>query len=156
MTETLITANVPEWITAFMGFLAMVTGLGVIAFLWKSLKPLVDERIDFKTVETNKRLDRLENKSDRQDEGIAENRKSIDRIKELEHKQDLSINQLVSERIHIFTSNTIYPTNVITLISQQCSIQSKVFWIDAKLSIGIFCVEESFLGWTPNVDTLIY
>jgi len=101
MTETLITANVPEWITAFMGFLAMVTGLGVIAFLWKSLKPLVDERIDFKTVETNKRLDRLENKSDRQDEGIAENRKSIDRIKELEHKQDLSINQLVSDVKHM-------------------------------------------------------
>lgn len=101
MTETLITANVPEWITAFMGFLAMVTGLGVIAFLWKSLKPLVDERIDFKTVETNKRLDRLESKSDRQDEGISENRKSIDRIKELEHKQDLSINQLVSDVKHM-------------------------------------------------------
>lgn len=101
MTETLITANVPEWITALMGFLAMVTGLGLIAFLWKSLKPLVDERIDFKTVETNKRLDRLENKSDRQDEGISENRKSIDRIKELEHKQDLSINQLVSDVKHM-------------------------------------------------------
>jgi len=101
MSETLITANVPEWITAFMGFLAMVTGLGLIAFLWKSLKPLVDERIDFKTVETNKRLDRLENKSDRQDEGISENRKSIDRIKELEHKQDLSINQLVSDVKHM-------------------------------------------------------
>jgi len=101
MNETLITANVPEWITAFMGFLAMVTGLGVIAFLWKSLKPLVDERIDFKTVETNKRLDRLESKSDRQDEGISENRKSIDRIKELEHKQDLSINQLVSDVKHM-------------------------------------------------------
>ena len=101
MSETLITANVPEWITAFMGFLAMVTGLGLIAFLWKSLKPLVDERIDFKTVETNKRLDRLESKSDRQDEGISENRKSIDRIKELEHKQDLSINQLVSDVKHM-------------------------------------------------------
>ena len=101
MTETLITANVPEWITALMGFLAMVTGLGLIAFLWKSLKPLVDERIDFKTVETNKRLDRLESKSDRQDEGITENRKSIDRIKELEHKQDLSINQLVSDVKHM-------------------------------------------------------
>lgn len=101
MSETLITANVPEWITALMGFLAMVTGLGLIAFLWKSLKPLVDERIDFKTVETNKRLDRLENKSDRQDEGISENRKSIDRIKELEHKQDLSINQLVSDVKHM-------------------------------------------------------
>ena len=101
MTETLITANVPEWITALMGFLAMVTGLGLIAFLWKSLKPLVDERIDFKTVETNKRLDRLESKSDRQDEGISENRKSIDRIKELEHKQDLSINQLVSDVKHM-------------------------------------------------------
>ena len=101
MNETLITANVPEWITAFMGFLAMVTGLGVIAFLWKSLKPLVDERIDFKTVETNKRLDRLESKSDRQDEGISENRKSIDKIKELEHKQDLSINQLVSDVKHM-------------------------------------------------------
>lgn len=101
MTETLITANVPEWITTGMGLLAMVTGLGVIAFLWKSLKPLVDERIDFKTVETNKRLDRLENKSDRQDEGIAENKRSIDRIKELEHKQDLSINQLVSDVKHM-------------------------------------------------------
>ena len=101
MSETLITANVPEWITALMGFLAMVTGLGLIAFLWKSLKPLVDERIDFKTVETNKRLDRLESKSDRQDEGITENRKSIDRIKELEHKQDLSINQLVSDVKHM-------------------------------------------------------
>lgn len=101
MSETLITANVPEWITALMGFLAMVTGLGLIAFLWKSLKPLVDERIDFKTVETNKRLDRLESKSDRQDEGISENRKSIDRIKELEHKQDLSINQLVSDVKHM-------------------------------------------------------
>ena len=101
MTETLITANVPEWITALMGFLAMVTGLGLIAFLWKSLKPLVDERIDVKTIETNKRLDRLENKSDRQDEGITENRKSIDRIKELEHKQDLSINQLVSDVKHM-------------------------------------------------------
>lgn len=101
MTETLITANVPEWITTGMGILAMITGLGVIAFLWKSLKPLVDERIDFKTVETNKRLDRLESKSDRQDEGISENRKSIDRIKELEHKQDLSINQLVSDVKHM-------------------------------------------------------
>ena len=101
MTETLITANVPEWITTGMGLLAMITGLGVIAFLWKSLKPLVDERIDFKTVETNKRLDRLESKSDRQDEGISENRKSIDRIKELEHKQDLSINQLVSDVKHM-------------------------------------------------------
>ena len=101
MTETLITANVPEWITTGMGILAMITGLGVIAFLWKSLKPLVDERIDFKTVETNKRLDRLESKSDRQDEGITENRKSIDRIKELEHKQDLSINQLVSDVKHM-------------------------------------------------------
>ena len=101
MSETLITANVPEWITALMGFLAMVTGLGLIAFLWKSLKPLVDERIDVKTIETNKRLDRLENKSDRQDEGITENRKSIDRIKELEHKQDLSINQLVSDVKHM-------------------------------------------------------
>ena len=101
MTETLITANVPEWITALMGFLAMVTGLGLIAFLWKSLKPLVDERIDFKTVETNKRLDRLENQSDRQNEGISENRRSIDRIKELEHKQDLSINQLVSDVKHM-------------------------------------------------------
>lgn len=106
MTETLITANVPEWITALMGFLAMVTGLGLIAFLWKSLKPLVDERIDFKTVETNKRLDRLESKSDRQDEGISENRKSIDRIKELEHKQDLSINQLVSDVKHMEKSIT--------------------------------------------------
>ena len=101
MSETLITANVPEWITSLMGFLAMVTALGLSALLWKSLKPLVDERIDFKTVETNKRLDRLENKSDRQDEGISENRKSIDRIKELEHKQDLSINQLVSDVKHM-------------------------------------------------------
>lgn len=101
MTETLITANVPEWITTGMGLLAMITGLGVIAFLWKSLKPLVDERIDFKTIETNKRLDRLENKSDRQDEGITENRRSIDKIKELEHKQDLSINQLVSDVKHM-------------------------------------------------------
>jgi uncharacterized coiled-coil protein SlyX len=49
----------------------------------------------------NKRLDRLENKSDRQDEGITENRRSIDRIKELEHQQDLSINQLVSDVKHM-------------------------------------------------------
>lgn len=101
MTETLITANVPEWITTGMGLLAMVTGLGVIAFLWRSLKPLVDERIEMKGIEVNKRLDRLENKSDRQDEGITENRRSIDRIKELEHKQDLSINQLVSDVKHM-------------------------------------------------------
>ena len=101
MTETLITANVPEWITTGMGLLAMITGLGVIAFLWRSLKPLVDERIEMKGIEVNKRLDRLENKSDRQDEGITENRRSIDRIKELEHKQDLSINQLVSDVKHM-------------------------------------------------------
>ena len=101
MSETLITANVPEWITSVMGFLAMVTALGLGVLLWKSFKPMVDERIDIKTVETNKRLDRLENKSDRQDEGITENRRSIDRIKELEHQQDLSINQLVSDVKHM-------------------------------------------------------
>ena len=112
MTETLITANVPEWITALMGFLAMVTGLGLIAFLWKSLKPLVDERIDFKTIETNKRLDRLENQSDRQDEGITENRRSIDRIKELEHRQDLAIQQLGSDVKHMDASIKILITQV--------------------------------------------
>ena len=62
---------------------------------------MVDERIDMKGIEVNKRLDRLENKSDRQDEGITENRRSIDKIKELEHKQDLSINQLVSDVKHM-------------------------------------------------------
>ena len=112
MTETLITANVPEWITALMGFLAMVTGLGLIAFLWKSLKPLVDERIDFKTVETNKRLDRLEGKSDRQDEGISENRRSIDRIKELEHRQDLAIQQLGNDVKHMDASIKVLITQV--------------------------------------------
>ena len=112
MTETLITANVPEWITALMGFLAMVTGLGLIAFLWKSLKPLVDERIDFKTVETNKRLDRLENQSDRQNEGISENRRSIDRIKELEHRQDLAIQQLGSDVKHMDESIRVLITQV--------------------------------------------
>lgn len=112
MSETLITANVPEWITALMGFLAMVTGLGLIAFLWKSLKPLVDERIDFKTIETNKRLDRLENQSDRQDEGITENRRSIDRIKELEHRQDLAIQQLGSDVKHMDASIKILITQV--------------------------------------------
>lgn len=101
MTETLITANVPEWITSLLGFLAMVTALGLSALLWKSFKPMVDERIDMKGIEVNKRLDRLENKSDRQDEGITENRRSIDKIKELEHKQDLSINQLVSDVKHM-------------------------------------------------------
>ena len=101
MTETLITANVPEWITSLLGFLAMVTALGLSALLWKSFKPMVDERIDMKGLEVNKRLDRLENKSDRQDEGITENRRSIDKIKELEHKQDLSINQLVSDVKHM-------------------------------------------------------
>lgn len=112
MTETLITANVPEWITALMGFLAMVTGLGLIAFLWKSLKPLVDERIDFKTVETNKRLDRLENQSDRQNEGISENRRSIDRIKELEHRQDLAIQQLGNDVKHMDASIKVLITQV--------------------------------------------
>jgi hypothetical protein len=112
MTETLITANVPEWITALMGFLAMVTGLGLIAFLWKSLKPLVDERIDFKTIETNKRLDRLENQSDRQDEGITENRRSIDRIKELEHRQDLAIQQLGNDVKHMDASIKVLITQV--------------------------------------------
>lgn len=112
MSETLITANVPEWITALMGFLAMVTGLGLIAFLWKSLKPLVDERIDFKTIETNKRLDRLENQSDRQDEGITENRRSIDRIKELEHRQDLAIQQLGNDVKHMDASIKILITQV--------------------------------------------
>jgi uncharacterized protein HemX len=101
MSETLITANVPEWITSVMGFLAMVTALGLGVLLWKSFKPMVDERIDMKSIEVNKRLDRLENKSDRQDEGITENRRSIDRIKELEHQQDLSINQLVSDVKHM-------------------------------------------------------
>ena len=101
MSETLITANVPEWITSLLGFLAMVTALGLSALLWKSFKPMVDERIDVKGIEVNKRLDRLENKSDRQDEGITENRRSIDKIKELEHKQDLSINQLVSDVKHM-------------------------------------------------------
>ena len=112
MSETLITANVPEWITSLMGFLAMVTGLGLIAFLWKSLKPLVDERIDFKTVETNKRLDRLEGKSDRQDEGITENRRSIDRIKELEHRQDLAIQQLGNDVKHMDASIKVLITQV--------------------------------------------
>ena len=112
MSETLITANVPEWITSLMGFLAMVTGLGLIAFLWKSLKPLVDERIDFKTVETNKRLDRLENKSDRQDEGISENKRSIDRIKELEHRQDLAIQQLGNDVKHMDASIKVLITQV--------------------------------------------
>ena len=112
MPETLITANVPEWITSLMGFLAMVTGLGLIAFLWKSLKPLVDERIDFKTVETNKRLDRLEGKSDRQDEGITENRRSIDRIKELEHRQDLAIQQLGNDVKHMDASIKVLITQV--------------------------------------------
>ena len=112
MSETLITANVPEWITALMGFLAMVTGLGLIAFLWKSLKPLVDERIDFKTIETNKRLDRLENQSDRQDEGITENRRSIDRIKELEHRQDLDIQQLGNDVKHMDESIKVLITQV--------------------------------------------
>ena len=112
MSETLITANVPEWITALMGFLAMVTGLGLIAFLWKSLKPLVDERIDFKTVETNKRLDRLENQSDRQNEGISENRRSIDRIKELEHRQDLAIQQLGNDVKHMDASIKVLITQV--------------------------------------------
>ena len=101
MSETFITANVPEWITSVMGFLAMVTALGLGVLLWKSFKPMVDERIDMKSIEVNKRLDRLENKSDRQDEGITENRRSIDRIKELEHQQDLSINQLVSDVKHM-------------------------------------------------------
>ena len=101
MSEILITANVPEWITSVMGFLAMVTALGLGVLLWKSFKPMVDERIDMKSIEVNKRLDRLENKSDRQDEGITENRRSIDRIKELEHQQDLSINQLVSDVKHM-------------------------------------------------------
>jgi len=101
MTETLITANVPEWITAFMGFLAMITGIGVIGFLWKNLEPLVDGRIENKNIETNKRLDRLEEKSNRQDENINDNRRSIEKIKELEHQQDLSINQLVSDVKHL-------------------------------------------------------
>jgi hypothetical protein len=52
MSETLITANVPEWITSVMGFLAMVTALGLGVLLWKSFKPMVDERIDIKTVES--------------------------------------------------------------------------------------------------------
>ena len=112
MSETLITANVPEWITALMGFLAMVTGLGLIAFLWKSLKPLVDERIDVKTIETNKRLDRLENQSDRQNEGITENRRSIDRIKELEHRQDLAIQQLGNDVKHMDASIKVLITQV--------------------------------------------
>lgn len=112
MSETLITANVPEWITAFMGFLAMVTGLGLIAFLWKSLKPLVDERIENKNTETNKRLDRLEEKSNRQDENINENRRSIEKIRELEHQQDLAINQLVNDVKHMDKSLNILSTKI--------------------------------------------
>jgi len=106
MSETLITANVPEWITSLLGFLAMVTALGLSALLWKSFKPMVDERIEMKGIEVNKRLDRLENKSDRQNEDITENRRSIDRIKELEHQQDLSINQLVNDVKHMDKSIT--------------------------------------------------
>ena len=112
MSETLITANVPEWITSLMGFLAMVTALGLSALLWKSFKPMVDERIDMKGIEVNKRLDRLENKSDRQDGDITENRRSIDRIKELEHRQDLAIQQLGNDVKHMDESIRVLITQV--------------------------------------------
>jgi uncharacterized protein HemX len=112
MSETLITANVPEWITSVMGFLAMVTALGLGVLLWKSFKPMVDERIDMKSIEVNKRLDRLENKSDRQDEGITENRRSIDRIKELEHRQDLAIQQLGNDVKHMDASIKVLITQI--------------------------------------------
>ena len=112
MSETLITANVPEWITSLLGFLAMVTALGLSALLWKSFKPMVDERIEMKGIETNKRLDRLENKSDRQDGDITENRRAIDRIKELEHRQDLAIQQLGNDVKHMDESIKILITQV--------------------------------------------
>ena len=112
MSETLITANVPEWITSLLGFLAMVTALGLSALLWKSFKPMVDERIEMKGVETNKRLDRLESKSDRQDGDITENRRAIDRIKELEHRQDLAIQQLGNDVKHMDESIRVLITQV--------------------------------------------
>jgi hypothetical protein len=56
MTETFITANVPEWITPLMGFLAMVTALGLRALLGKSFNPMIDERIETKGIGTKIRL----------------------------------------------------------------------------------------------------
>lgn len=94
MSETLITANVPEWITAFMGFLAMVTGLGVIAFLWKSLKPLVNEQIEM-------HLNPIKEKQKLHSELIENNRKTVEGLKELESKQDTAIEVLKKDVEHL-------------------------------------------------------
>lgn len=101
MTETLLIGSAPEWITIVVGVIAMILGIGVIAFLWKHLEPLVDKRIESKNIETNKRLDRLEERSSRQDSNINDNRRSIEKIREVEHQQDLSINQLVNDVKHL-------------------------------------------------------
>lgn len=94
MTETLITANVPEWITAFMGFLAMITGLGVIAFLWKSLKPLVNEQIEI-------HLNPIRERQRSHTELIEKNRQTVEGLKELESKQDTAIEVLKKEVQHL-------------------------------------------------------
>lgn len=93
-TQTLITANVPEWITSFMGFVAMVTGLGVITFIWLKLKPLVNEQIETY-------IDPLKEKIKIHAEQIETNRRAVDLLRDLESKQDTAIEVLKKDVEHL-------------------------------------------------------